>query len=77
MATRKKELTGDTGALLAPGQIVTVVLAYPDGGSETIYRGTVVGASGPLVKIKQAEKETVVNTTSFYFIKAAIEAESI
>jgi hypothetical protein len=25
------------------------------------------------VKIKKDEKETVVNTTSFYFIKAAIE----
>lgn len=75
MATRKKEITGDAGALLTAGQIVTVVLAYPDGGSETIHRGTVVGSSGPLVKLKKDDKEIVVNTTSFYFIKAAVEAE--
>lgn len=56
------------------GQVVTVVIGYPDGGSETIYRGTVVGSSGPLVKIRKDDRETVVNTTSFYFIKAAIEA---
>jgi hypothetical protein len=74
MATRKKEgAGGDSGALLSLGQTVTVVIGYPDGGSETIHRGTVVGASGTLVKIKKEEKETVVNTTSFYFIKAAIE----
>jgi hypothetical protein len=72
MATRKKETSND-GALLSAGQVVTVVIGYPDGGSETIHRGTVVGSSGPLVKIKKDEKETVVNTTSFYFIKAAIE----
>jgi hypothetical protein len=52
---------------------VTIVIGYPDGGSETIHRGTVVGSSGPLIKIKKEETETVVNTTSFYFIKAAIE----
>ena len=74
MATRKKEPAPDTGALLSMGQVVTVVIGYPDGGSETIYRGTVVGSSGPLVKIRKDDRETVVNTTSFYFIKAAIEA---
>ena len=75
MATRKKDMpfASDGGALLAPGQIVTIVIGYPDGGSETIHKGTVVGSSGALVKIKKEEKETVVNTTSFYFIKAAIE----
>ena len=75
MATRKKDMSfgNDGGALLSMGQIVTVVIGYPDGGSETIHKGTVVGSSGPLVKIKKEEKETVVNTTSFYFIKAAIE----
>ena len=75
MATRKKDVPfgNDSGALLATGQIVTVVIGYPDGGSETIHKGTVVGSSGALVKIKKEEKETVVNTTSFYFIKAAIE----
>jgi hypothetical protein len=73
MATRKKEGVGDNGALLSTGQTVTVVIGYPDGGSETIHRGTVVGTSGPLVKIKKDESETVVNTSSFYFIKAAIE----
>jgi hypothetical protein len=74
MATKKKDGPGsDSGALLTMGQTVTVVIGYPDGGSETIHRGTVVGTSGPLVKIKKEEKETVVNTTSFYFIKAAIE----
>ena len=75
MATRKKDVpfTSDGGALLSMGQIVTVVIGYPDGGSETIHRGTVIGFSGPLVKIRKEEKETVVNTTSVYFIKAAIE----
>jgi hypothetical protein len=73
MATRKKDISSDSGALLSPGQIVTVVIGYPDGGSETIHRGTVVSASGPLLKIKKEDKETVVNTSSFYFIKAAIE----
>jgi hypothetical protein len=70
---RKKESAGDNAALLTPGQLVTVVIGYPDGGSETIHRGTVVGCSGPLLKVKKDEKETVVNTTSHYFIKAAIE----
>ena len=73
MATRKKEPAGDSVALLSAGQIVTVVIGYPDGGSETIHRGTVIGTSGPLVKVKKDERETVVNTTSVYFIKAAIE----
>ncbi|MGH7797822.1 MAG: hypothetical protein ACREQ2_23415 [Candidatus Binatia bacterium] len=74
MATRKKEsASGDSGALLSPGQVVTVVIGYPDGGSETIHKGTVVSCSGSLVKLKKEEKETVVNTTSYYFIKAAIE----
>jgi hypothetical protein len=75
MATRKKETSigADTGPLLSAGQVVTVVIGYPDGGSETIHKGTVVGSSGPLLKIKKEDKETVVNTTSFYFIKAAIE----
>lgn len=75
MATRKKEttLSSEGGALLSTGQTVTVVIGYPDGGSETIHRGTVVGSSGPLVKIKKDDRETVVNTASFYFIKAAIE----
>lgn len=73
MATRKKDGAGDTGALLSVGQIVTLVIGYPDGGSETIHRGSVVGASGPLVKVRKDDKETVVNTTSAYFIKAAIE----
>ena len=74
MATRKKDVSlNDGGALLSAGQVVTVVIGYPDGGSETIHRGTVIGSSGPLVKIKKDEKETVVNTTSFYFIKAAVE----
>ena len=75
MATRKKEASigADTGLLLSAGQVVTVVIGYPDGGSETIYRGTVVGSLGPLLKIKKENQETVVNTTSLYFIKAAIE----
>lgn len=74
MATRKKDSTSsDSGALLSPGQVVTVVIGYPDGGSETIHKGTVVGCSGSLVKLRKEEKETVVNTTSYYFIKAAIE----
>jgi hypothetical protein len=74
MATRKKDIPiNDGGALLSAGQVVTVVIGYPDGGSETIHRGTVIGSSGPLVKIKKDDRETVVNTTSFYFIKAAIE----
>ena len=74
MATKKKnDGAGDSGALLPLGQTVTIVIGYPDGGSETIHRGTVVGSSGPLIKIKKEETETVVNTTSFYFIKAAIE----
>jgi hypothetical protein len=73
MATRKKDTGGDSGALLSPGQIVTIVIGYPDGGSETIHRGTVVGCSGSLIKLKKEERETVVNTTSHYSIKAAIE----
>jgi hypothetical protein len=73
MATRKKDTLSNDGALLSAGQVVTVVIGYPDGGSETIHRGTVIASAGPLVKIKKDEKETVVNTTSFYFIKAAIE----
>jgi hypothetical protein len=74
MATRKKESTGaDSGALISPGQVVTVVIGYPDGGSETIHRGTVIGCSGSLLKLKKEEKETVVNTISHYFIKATIE----
>jgi hypothetical protein len=75
MATRKKEaaIGTDTGPLLSTGQVVTVVIGYPDGGSETIHRGTVVGLSGPLLKIKKEDRETVVNTASFYFIKATIE----
>ena len=55
------------------GQVVTLVIGYPDGGSETIHRGTVIGTSGPLVKVTKEDQETVVNTTSVYFIKAAIE----
>jgi hypothetical protein len=75
MATKKRDsaLGADNGPLLSTGQLVTVVIGYPDGGSETIYKGTVVGSSGPLLKIKKEERETVVNTASFYFIKAAIE----
>jgi hypothetical protein len=73
MATRKKEPIGNSGALLSLGQIVTVVIGYPDGGSETIHRGTVVGCSGSLLKVRKEERETVVNTTSIFFIKAAIE----
>ena len=74
MATRKKESTdADSGALISPGQVVTVVIGYPDGGSETIHRGTVIGCSGSLLKLKKEEKETVVNTISHYFIKATIE----
>ena len=73
MATRKKESTGDSGALISPGQIVTVVIGYPDGGSETIHRGTGVGCSGSLLKGKKEERETIVNTTSNFFIKATIE----
>jgi hypothetical protein len=74
MATKKKSNSfNDGGALLSEGEIVTLVIGYPDGGSETIDRGTVMGSSGPLVKIKKEEKQTVVNTTSFYFIKAVIE----
>ena len=49
------------------------MVAYPDGGSETIPRVTVVGSSGLAVKIKRDERETVVNTWSLYFIKAEIE----
>jgi len=56
---------------------VTVVIGYPDGGSETIHKGTVVGLSGGLLKIKKDERETVVNTASFYFIKAAVEDNNI
>jgi hypothetical protein len=52
---------------------VTVVIGYPDGGSETIHRCTVVGCSGSLLKVKKDERETVVNTSSNYFIKAAVE----
>ena len=56
MATRKKDVSlNDGGALLSAGQVVTVVIGYPDGGSETIHRGTVIGSSGPLVKIKKDE----------------------
>jgi hypothetical protein len=75
MATRKKEtaIGNDIGPFFATGQVVTVVIGYPDGGTETIHRGTVVGSSGGLLKIKKDDRETVVNTTSFYFIKAAIE----
>lgn len=75
MATRKRETSigSESGPLVSMGQVITVVIGYPDGGSETIHRGTVVGASGPLLKIRKEERETVVNTTSFYFIKAAIE----
>ena len=75
MATRKKEtaIGNDTVPLFSTGQVVTVVIGYPDGGSETIHRGTVVGSSGGLLKIKKEDRETVVNTTSFFFIKAAIE----
>jgi hypothetical protein len=32
-----------------------------------------VGCSGSLLKVKKEERETVVNTTSNFFIKAAIE----
>lgn len=80
MATRKKEskTTGsDNGGMLSSGQVVTVVIGYPDGGSETIHRGAVIGCSGPLVKIKKDERETVVNTASCYFIKAEIEDEGM
>ena len=73
MAARKKDGINDGGALLTVGQIATLVIGYPDGGSETIHRGTVIGTSGPLVKVRKADQETVVNTMSFYFIKAAIE----
>jgi hypothetical protein len=73
MATRKKDSVGDSAALLSPGQLVTVVIGYPDGGSETIHRCTVVGCSGSLLKVKKDERETVVNTSSNYFIKAAVE----
>jgi hypothetical protein len=75
MATRKKEtaIGNDIGPLFATGQVVTVVIGYPDGGSETIHKGTVLGSSGGLLKIKKDARETVVNTTSFYFIKAAFE----
>jgi hypothetical protein len=75
MATRKRKTSigSESGPLVSMGQVITVVIGYPDGGSETIHRGTVVGASGPLLKIRKEERETVVNTTSFYFIKAAIE----
>jgi hypothetical protein len=74
MATRKKDVSSsDVGALLLPGQVVTIVIGYPDGGSETIHKGTVVGFSGALVKIKKEERETIVNTGSLYFIKAAID----
>ena len=73
MATRKKDVAGESGALLAVGQVATLVIGYPDGGSETIHRGTIVGATGPLVKVRKDDRETVVNTTSVYFIKAAIE----
>ena len=73
MASRKKDISYDSAAIFSPGQIVTVVLGYPDGGSETIHRAVVIAASGPLVKLRKEEKETVVNTTGLYFIKAAIE----
>ena len=75
MATRKKDpsMGADTGPLLSAGQVVTIVIGYPDGGSETIHKGIVVGSSGPLLKVRKDDRETVVNTTSFYFIKAAIE----
>jgi hypothetical protein len=79
MAARKKEtaIGNDAGPLFFAGQVVTVVIGYPDGGSETIHRGTVVGSSGGLLKINKDERETVVNTTSFYFIKATIEDNNI
>jgi hypothetical protein len=78
MAARKKEtaIGNDAGPLFFAGQVVTVVIGYPDGGSETIHKGTVVGLSGGLLKIKKDERETVVNTASFYFIKAAIEDDN-
>jgi len=75
MATRKKESGSDSAAFFTPGQVVTVVIGYPDGGSETIHQGTVVGCSGSLLKVRKEERETVVNTTSNYFIKASIESE--
>lgn len=76
MATRRKDSSGvgSEGPLFSAGQVVTVVIGYPDGGSETIHRGVVVGSTGSLLKIKKEEKETVVNTASLYFIKAEIEA---
>jgi hypothetical protein len=46
MATRKKDTSFNDGALLSPGQVVTVVIGYPDGGSETIHRGTVIRVIG-------------------------------
>lgn len=73
MATRRKDSAAtENGALLPTGQIVTMVIGYPDGGSETIERGTITGASGPLVKIKKDDIETLVNTSGFYFIKAVL-----
>lgn len=70
MAARKKEtaIGNDAGPLFSTGQVVTVVIGYPDGGSETIHRGTVVGSSGGLLKIKKDERETVVNTTASIFL---------
>jgi hypothetical protein len=59
--------------LLSRGQVVTVVLGYPDGGSETFQSATVVDAAGPAARITKDGKETVINTWSHYFIKAEIE----
>ena len=76
MSVKKRETKTsriDHNGLLALGQVVTLVIGYPDGGSETIHRGAVVGADGPLVKIRKDERETVINTASIYFIKAEIE----
>lgn len=75
MTTRRKisKIGGSDNGMLSSGQIVTVVIGYPDGGSETIHQGAVVDANGTLLKIKKDDRETVVNTASYYFIKAEIE----
>jgi hypothetical protein len=53
--------------------VVTVVLGYPDGGSETFQSAMVADTAGPTARITKDGKETVINTWSHYFIKAEIE----
>ena len=71
----KKEPAPESGALLSIGQVVTVVIGYPDSGSGddlSRYSRRIVGAIGRSARMIA---EPSVNTTSFYFVKAAIEGK--